>query len=111
MADYASAFGFVQFDPVEREANGQNVIDYTIKTPGAEGALVRITVWPELQGDKIEKGDFLAVDGKLTLSSYQKDGETRQSIQISAKSLATLTGRKQADREVVNSQNTEKDLF
>jgi len=107
MADYATAVGFVQFEPVEREANGQTVIDYTVKSPGAEGNLIRITVWPELQGDKIEKGDFIAVDGKLTLSSYEKDGERRQSIQISAKQLAVLKGRQQADREVVNSQNTE----
>lgn len=111
MADYASAFGFVQFDPVSREANGQTVIDYTIKTPGTDGQLVRVTVWPELQGAEIKKGDFLAADGKLTISSYEKDGERRQSIQISAKQLAVLSGRQQADREVVNSQNTEKDLF
>lgn len=111
MADYATAMGFVQFDPVSREANGQTVVDYTIKSPGPEGNLVRVTVWPELQGDTISKGDFLAVDGKLTISSYEKDGERRQSIQISAKSLAVLSGRQQADREVVNSQNTEKDLF
>lgn len=111
MADYASAFGFVQFDPVVREANGQSVIDYTIKTPGMEGQLVRITVWPELQGDDIQKGDFLGADGKLTVSTYDKNGETRQSIQISAKQLTTSKGRQQADREVVNSQDSAKDLF
>ena len=111
MADYASAFGFVQFDPVVREANGQRVVDYTIKTPGMEGQLVRITVWPELQGDPIGKGDFLAVNGKLTINSYEKDGERRQSIQISAKSLVTLAGREQADREVVNTEEAPKDLF
>lgn len=112
MADYASAAGFVQFDPQEREANGQTVVDYTIKTPGMDGQLIRVTVWPELQGDDIAKGDFLAVDGKLTISSYEKDGEKRQSIQISARQLATLPGRQSADREVVNKgQNSSKDLF
>lgn len=117
MADsqYVSANGFVQFDPVEREANGQNIVDYTIKTPGTDGVLVRVTVWPELQGDKIEKGDFLAVDGKLTIGSYVKDGESRQSIQISATQLAVLKGRKRAEREVVNkksaSQNASDNIF
>jgi len=111
MADYASAVGFVQFDPTVREANGQTVVDYTLKTPGTDGRLIRVTVWPELQGDEIKRGDFLAVDGKMTISSYEKEGERRQSIQISAKQLAYLPGRSQADREVVNSQDTSKDLF
>ena len=111
LADYASAFGFVQFEPQEREANGQKVVDYTIKTPGMDGQLIRITVWPELQGDPINRGDFLAVDGKLTINSYEKDGERRQSIQISAKQLVTFPGREPADREVVNAPEVVKDLF
>ena len=111
MPDYASAFGFVQFEPQEREANGQKVVDYTIKTPGMDGQLVRITVWPELQGDDIKRGDFLGVDGKLTINSYEKDGEARTSIQISAKQLVTLPGREQAEREVVNTKEASKDLF
>lgn len=112
MADYATALGFIQFDPVTREANGQTVVDYTIKAPGAEGQLIRVTVWPELQVDA-KRGDFLAADGKLTISSYEKDGERRQSIQISAKSLIVLPGVTAAAREVVNkgSQNASKDLF
>lgn len=109
MADtqYVSAVGFVQFDPRERDANGQTVVDYTIRTPGTEGILVRVTVWPELQGDEINKGDFLAVDGKLSIGSYKgQDGAMRQSVQITASQLAVLPGRSRAPREVVNAGET-----
>lgn len=113
MADkYVGATGFVQFDPKEREANGQTVIDYTIKTPGPEGSLIRITVWPELQGTEIKKGDFIAADGKLNISSFTgDDGASRQSVQISATALAVLPGVAKADREVVNSGSGKKNLF
>lgn len=118
MADYVSAAGFVQFDPREREANNQKVIDYTIKTLGTEGILLRVTVWPELQGEDIEKGDFIAVDGKLTVGSYESENGPRQSVQISATALAVLKGVEKAERAVVNekparksAQDDEKPLF
>jgi single-stranded DNA-binding protein len=105
MAEYATANGFVQFDPVEREANGQNIIDFTIKTPGTDGILIRVTAWPELQTPTVlgvEKGDFLAVDGKLTIGEYTKDGESRKSVQINANQIAVLKGEQKAERETVN---------
>lgn len=113
MADvkYVAASGFVQFDPKERDANGQTVIDYTIKTPGPEGNLVRVSVWPELQGAKIEKGDFIAVDGKLNISSFAgDDGKSRQSVQITASALAVIPGIKKQERAVVN-EGSDKSLF
>lgn len=109
MAQYATAVGFVQFEPVWRDANGKDVVDYTIRTPGSDGSLVRVTVWPELQGDDIQKGDFIAADGKLTVGSYEKDGETRKSIQINAYSLAVIKGRKPEEREVVNRESSQDD--
>jgi len=106
MADYASAIGFVQFPPNDREANGQNVREFTIKTPGTDGILIRITVWPELQTQAVleaVKGDLVAADGKLTIGSYKaKDGEERTSVQISATALAITKGEARAEREVVN---------
>lgn len=107
MADYVSASGFIQFDPNKREANGQDIVDFTLKTPGTDGILIRVTVWPELQTDAVlgaVKGDFLAADGKLTIGEYQKDGQTHQSVQISASQVAILKGEVRAPREVVNSE-------
>lgn len=108
MAEYASAAGFIQFDVKEREANGQTVLDAVIKTLGTDGVLIRVTVWPELQTEPIAKGDFLAVDGKFTVGSYtDQSGQARQSLQISASSMAVLPGVKRGEREVVNSQNAD----
>lgn len=105
MADYASACGFIQWEPVTRQANNQEVREFSIKTPGTDGVLIRVTVWPELQTPNVlelQEGDFVAVDGKLNVGSYEgKDGETRTSVQISASKIATLKGEEKADREVV----------
>jgi single-stranded DNA-binding protein len=105
MADtqYVSAEGFIQFDPVTRDANGQEVVDVTIRTPGTDGVLIRVTIWPELQGTELEKGDWIAADGKLNVGSFTgRDGSARQSIQISANYLAVVKGEKKAERAVVN---------
>ena len=105
LAEYVSAFGFIQFPPQKREANGQDIVDFTIKSPGTDGILIRVTVWPELQTKavlKAVKGDFLAADGKLTVGEYVKDGENKQSVQISATQIAVIKGEVRAEREVVN---------
>lgn len=102
---YVTAEGFVQFDPTTREAAGKTVTDFTIKTPGGDGKLVRITVWPELALPfAISKGDWIAVDGVFSLNTWKtKDGESRTTPQISANILVALPGSTTASREVVNS--------
>lgn len=103
---YVTAVGFVQFDPQERDANGKQVLDLVIKTPGGDGRQLRITVWPELiLSEPILKGDFLAVDGAFSSSTYQdKEGKQRTSLQISAYSL-NVNGKRieRQDREIVTS--------
>ena len=76
MADsqYATAIGFVQFDVTEREANGQTVRDATLRTPGTEGSLIRVTLWPDFDEANVQKGDFIAVDGKIEVREV--DGKT-----------------------------------
>jgi len=111
-AQYVSAEGFIQFPPQERDANGQKVVDVTLKTPGTDGILIRVTVWPELQSVELEKGDWIAVDGKLNIGSFVgKDKVARQSVQISASSLAVVKGVPRADRAVVNVDSDQKPLF
>jgi len=113
-ATYVSAEGFVQFNPTEREANGQKVVDVTIKTPGTEPALIRVTIWPELQGVEVERGDWIAVDGKFQVGAFKgRDGQDRQSIQISATNLAVVKPVERTDRAVVNkgSQDSQSKLF
>lgn len=103
---YVTAVGFIQFDPQEREVNGKAVTDVVIKTPGGDGKNIRITIWPEfVLPEKLEKGDFIAVDGTFDSSTYQgKDGDTKTSLQISPYKLAIL-GKPVArtERDVVSS--------
>jgi single-stranded DNA-binding protein len=105
---YVTAIGFVQFDPVTRDANGKEVTDIVVKTAGGDGKQVRITVWPEQLvkdslGREIVKGDLVAVDGAFSSSTYQdKEGKSRTSLQISAFQL-NVNGKtiERKDREVV----------
>lgn len=90
-ASYVTAMGFVQFEAVEREANGKEIVEFVIKTPGGDGKNIRVTVWPETHFPVPSVGDFVAVDGKFTTSTYQgQDGSQKTSLQISASTIAKL---------------------
>jgi single-stranded DNA-binding protein len=101
---YVVAIGVVQFDPNTREVNNQTVTDLTIKTPGSDGKLIRVTIWPEFQLPTTpKKGDVLVVDGKFSVNTYEgKDGR-RSQAQISPTSVTLIPSVVRADREVVNS--------
>lgn len=96
-SEYATVVGFVQFDVDEREVNGQTIRDITVKTPGTEGKLVRVTVWPEYAGVDIERGDFVAADGTVTVREHNGKEYTN----LNAKSLAVIPGAAKAERGVV----------
>lgn len=69
MATYKPFLGFVQFDPNEREVNGQDIRDVVIKPIGYAGddvPNIRVTLWPEFKDVILGQGDLLAVDGKYT---------------------------------------------
>lgn len=112
MAEYATAVGFVQFPVTEREANGSDVRDVTIRTPGTVlggGALIRITVWPDLNEAVIEEGDFVAVDGKLDVRVV----DDKTYLNLSASKLAVngvvyRSANADVEREVVGKKPTRK---
>lgn len=110
---YVTALGFVQFDPNQREANGKQVTDIVIKTPGGDSSMIRITIWPEFKLDEpVQRGDFVAVDGTFSTSSYQgADGSPKTSNQISPYSL-NINGKRieRAEREVVTSSKPNTDV-
>jgi hypothetical protein len=102
LSEYAGAAGFVQFDPREKDVNGQEIRELTIKAFGTQ-KLIQITLWPEYAGVEVKKGDFVAVDGKFTSSLGQKrtTGETVEYIQITPYSLVVLPAVEKAERKVV----------
>lgn len=110
MADsqYISIAGFVQFDPTEKEANGKQVVEFFVKTLGGDPKNIRVTLWPEIEAEAPIKGDYVAVDGKYSTSTYQgQDGTGKTSYQISAVYFANLgSAAPRKDREVVTGKGS-----
>lgn len=99
--DYPVLHGTVQQfkdQPVikEREASGQTVRDFTIKTTG--GKLVRVTLFPEWDDVKIVKGAGVTVEGRA--STNESNGRTYYNI--TASNLVVTLPAKKREREVVN---------
>lgn len=114
---YVSVVGFVQFDVQEREANGQDVREISIKPQGEPTKLIRVTLWPEFAHAPVERGDFVGAEGKFTRDTYTaNDGTKKTSLQISANKL-NVNGKRYdpADRDepgVAKAQDTDEgDLF
>lgn len=112
---YLSVVGFVQFEPRERDANGQTVRDIAVK-PGGSAKLIRVTLWPEFDHASVEQGDFIGAEGAFTRSTFNdKDtGEKRESLQISANKL-NVNGKRFDPQERgttrASSQDADEDLF
>lgn len=105
---YAGASGMVQFDPRQREVNGKTVTDVVIRANGSQ-KLIDITIWPEFQlATPVKKGDFIAADGEFQTRTYQdKEGSTREGLQISPYSLVHLPSVPKAERTVVQAASTQ----
>lgn len=105
MAVYNTIAGFVQFDPNERDVNGQSVRDIVVQSVGSGGKNVRITLWPEFGNTSVKKGDFVAAQGKFTEANVS--GKTYYNL--SAGDLVVLTPSVKAERDVVNSVEDDSD--
>ena len=108
---YVAQAGYVQFDPQERDANGQKLVDFTIKCIG-KPVNVRVTLWPELKaGWGVKKGDFVGVEGTFTTSTYQdNEGTQKTSNQINAYHLNINGVRiEREERDVATTEATSSD--
>lgn len=86
-AIYGSVAGFIQFDIEEREYNDGIIRDATIRSL-ASGDLRRISFFPDFEDVPLERGDFIAVDGKIDEREVVgDDGEVRVYVNITAKRL------------------------
>jgi hypothetical protein len=82
--------GIVQFEPREREANGQMVRELVVRAFGWREEYY-ITVWPEHGHVPLVKGDFVVVQGKRrTWEGTDRDGNRRQFSGVSAKTLTRV---------------------
>lgn len=102
MPDYATVAGFIQFDVNERDVNGQEVRDVTVRAIGTQ-KLVKVTVWSDFSDVPLAKGDFIVADGKFSTNEGQaKDGTPITYLNLSASNLLRLEPAERAEREVVN---------
>lgn len=104
MPEYALAEGFIQFPVEERDIpSGDTVRDITIRTPGTEGVLLRITIWPEYEDVELNQGDFVAADGQFEERVVDTDQGKRTYRNLnSITRLAVLPAAPRKEREVVN---------
>jgi hypothetical protein len=87
---YAVVAGFIQYDPEYRQANDQPVRDIKVRAIGSQ-AMVRITVWPELDHVPLVKGDFVAVEGRCRKTTRAaEDGSVKEYFDVDAQSLARV---------------------
>ena len=100
VADYATVTGFIQFDVDTRDlSTGQEVRDVTIRST-TTGELIRITVWPDFDNTELYKGQFIAVDGEVTVREVGDKVYTN----LSARSIAVLDAEAPKEREVVKKE-------
>jgi len=63
------------------------------KEGGQDADFLRIVAWrrlAEICGEYLKKGRLVAIEGRLQISSYQKDGQTRKSADIVADNMQML---------------------
>ena len=98
MATYATVVGFIQFDPNERDANGQEVRDVVVQAVGSGGKNVRLTVWPEHGDTPLAKGDFVAAQGKFSAANVNG----KEYLNLSVNDLVVVAPAAKRGREVEN---------
>lgn len=91
---YTTVAGMIQFDVEEREVNGGEVRDITIRSL-ASGDPIRITVWPEFKDTELERGDFVVVDGKVT----EREHKGKVYFNLSARRIAVVPQEIPAERD------------
>jgi hypothetical protein len=85
--DYPVVAGLVQFEPKERQLNGQDVRDLKVRAFGTQQE-TWITVWPEHGHVPLTKGDFIVVQGKRReWTGTDRDGNPRSFTGVDAKTL------------------------
>lgn len=82
--------GLIQFDPRERQLNGQWVRDVKIRAFGSQEETL-ITIWPEYAHVPLVRGDFIVVQGKRReWTSNDRDGNTRRFVGVDARTLVRI---------------------
>lgn len=73
-AEYIGISGFIQFDVKDREVGDRKVRDIVVRQTGSAGMNVSVTLWPDFAHVALEKGQFVAVEGKYS-STPKTEGD------------------------------------
>jgi single-strand DNA-binding protein len=88
-----------------------NVENPMVGSRPAEPFTVRVTCWRNLAdaaANQLQKGQYILVEGKLILNSYQtQDGVQKKAFEVEASSLDKLPGAPEAVVPVAASQTTD----
>lgn len=105
MADqYTTVAGTIQWDVEPREVNGKPIREFSIRSL-VSGQLVKVTLWDQFANSKVNKGDFVVVDGKVTQNEGQdKAGNRVVYNNLSATGLVVIEAEEKIDtpRTTVN---------
>ncbi len=85
--EYINVVGIAAWDSELRNLpkSGDTIRTFTLETV-PYGTQLKVTLWPELAHAEVNKGDFVAIRGKYTIS--ENDGKTFQNL--SASTLAVV---------------------
>ena len=75
---------------------------------------IRVVAWrrlAEICNDYLKKGKLVAIDGRLQIDSYEKDGETRISAEITADGMQMLDRGDQAVQSNDTAEATSSPTF
>ena len=103
--------GIVQFDPEQKTVNNKEITEFTMRLATPAQTKVKVSVWPNfLLNKEVEKGDFIAVDGKLTQNQAERNGELVVYNNLSPTNLI-VNGTKvaQTPRETVGTSGPSSD--
>lgn len=88
---FVTILGSVEFDPSERQVQGKDVTDVTLRAVHNQKKY-RVTFWPNLAeaAAKIKKGDLIAVTGKGSQNTVDGDDGPRTYNNVSAFGILNL---------------------
>lgn len=90
--DFVRVKGFVEYEPVDRQAGEKTVKSVCIRSEGNEH-LIYLTLWPDLYHADIQVGDYVIARGKYSERSSQKqDGKQTTYRNVSVRNLAVVPG-------------------
>lgn len=109
--EYPTFVGFVQFDPVAKEANGQSITEFTINAVGfASGQeSLRVSVWEDVGPVDIQRGDYVAVQGKY--KPRQAGDKTYHNLDAQILFVSRPTAQRQPREAVRKTTTAKKAIF